>query len=59
MTKKSKSSVDDILIDEVKELRNDVKMLIEKVSGLEVKASIWGGLMGVFGGVLTVFIPKQ
>jgi len=58
MAKKS-VNVESIILDEIKELRADVKEVVKKVERLEVKASLWGGVMGLFGGVLTIFIPNR
>lgn len=58
MAKKS-VSVENIILDEIKELRSDVKEVVKKVERLEVKASIWGGITGMIGGMLTVFLPNR
>lgn len=52
-------SVENIILDEIKELRADVKEVVKKVERLEVKASIWGGITGMIGGILTVFLPNR
>lgn len=52
-------SVENIILDEIKELRSDVKEVVKKVERLEVKASIWGGITGMIGGILTVFLPNR
>jgi hypothetical protein len=59
MSKKKSVSVENIILDEIKELRTDVKEVVKKVERLEVKASLWGGIMGVFGGILTILIPGR
>lgn len=59
MAKKSMSSVESIILDEIKELRGDIKEVVKKVERLEVKSSIWGGITGVLGGFLAVFINPR
>lgn len=58
MTKKS-VNVESIILDEIKELRTDVKEVVKKVERLEVKASIWGGIAGMVGGILALFLPNR
>jgi len=58
MAKKS-VNVESIILDEIKELRTDVKEVVKKVERLEVKSSIWGGISGVVGGFLAVFIQPR
>lgn len=52
-------SVENIILDEIKELRSDVKEVVKKVERLEVKASIWGGITGIFGGFLALFVNPR
>ena len=59
MAKKAVSSVESIILDEIKELRTDIKEIVKKVERLEVKSSIWGGITGIFGGFIAMFIQPR
>lgn len=46
-----------MIIDELKELKKDVKSLLLDVNSLKVKSAMWGMIGGLVFTILTIMIP--
>jgi hypothetical protein len=46
-----------MIIDQLKEVKQDVKSLLLDVNGLKVKSAIWGVLGGLIFTILVTFVP--
>ena len=46
-----------MIIDELKELKKDVKSLLLDVNSLKVKSAMWGMIGGLIFTILTIVIP--
>lgn len=53
----AKQTVQGLMLDLVKEVRDDIKSLQKDVAGLKVKAAIAGGVAGLVGtGIVTMLL---
>lgn len=58
-----KKSIQDLMFNELKEIHGKVDLILQekmpamdkRLSKVEVKSSLWGGLSGLLGGVLIAF----
>lgn len=53
--KQYEKSIDEIK-DYLKEMKDDIKQLIPRVAKLEVKAGLWGGIGGLFSGIILILL---
>jgi hypothetical protein len=62
-----KKSVNDLILEEIRDMHvklddvrtKDIPKIREDLRELKVKSSMWGGISGLIGGILAVYLPRH